>query len=52
MRELEEAYLLAKLQGKKTEAEFWNKEVMELLLGVLYDSGNPKPTSGTDSGKQ
>lgn len=51
MQELEEAYLIAKMQGNKEIADFWNKEIMELLLGVLYDSGDTKPTSGTDSGK-
>ena len=39
------------MQGKKSEADFWNNEVIELLLGVLHDSGNPKPTSGADSGE-
>jgi hypothetical protein len=51
LQELEEAYLVARFRGQESEAQFWNRELIELLLGVLSDTGNPETTSGTDSGE-
>ena len=51
LQELEEAYLVARFRGQECEAQFWNRELIELLLGVLSDTGNPEATSGTDSGE-
>ena len=52
LRELEEAYLLARMRNRNEEAKFWNLEIIHLLLGMLDDSGNSETTRGTDSGKQ
>ena len=51
LHELQEAYLIARYRGKQKEAEFWNKELTDLLIGVLRDSGDTEATSGTDSGE-
>lgn len=52
IKELQEAYLVARYRGKKIEAEFWNAELTALLIGVLSDNGNPEAISGTDTGEQ
>jgi hypothetical protein len=49
LKELEEAYLIARYRGLDAEAAFWNRELIETLLGVLNDSGNPETASGADS---
>jgi hypothetical protein len=51
IQELQEAYLIARYRGRKQETEFWNKELTDLLIGVLNDSGDTETTSGTDTGK-
>ena len=51
LRELEEAYLIARYRGREEEAQFWNQELIELLLGVLNDSRDPGTASGSNSGK-
>lgn len=52
LKELEEAYLVARYKGRVKEANFWNRELAELLIEVLSDTGNPETTSGTDTGER
>ena len=52
LRELEEAYLMARARNRNEEAAFWNRELIHLLLGMIDDSGNSETTRGTDTGKQ
>ena len=51
LKELQEGYLVARHRGRKSEAEFWNKEITDLLIEALSDSGNTETTRGTDSGE-
>ena len=51
LKELEEAFLVARYRGQENEAQFWNRELIELLLGVLSDTGNSETTGGADSGE-
>jgi hypothetical protein len=51
LKELEEAYLVARYRGREEEATFWNRELAGLLIEVLSDSGDTETTSGTDSGE-
>ncbi len=51
IKELEEAYLIARFRGKEKEATFWNNELIALLLEVLNDSGDPEATSGANPGE-
>lgn len=51
LKELQEGYLVARYRGRKSEAEFWNKELTDLLIEALDDSGNTETTRGTNSGE-
>ena len=52
LKELQEGYLTARLRGRKSEADFWNKEITNLLIEALSDTGNPETTRGTDTGER
>ena len=51
LKELQEGYLIARYRGRKIEAEFWNKELTDLLIEALGDTGNTETTRGTNSGE-
>lgn len=51
LKELQEAYNLAKAEGDDEAARFWNIEVLSLLLVILHDLGTSETNSRPDSRK-